>query len=121
VWIEESCPTCRPAGHFAGWFFTLYAGLLVVSIALIRALWTGFKNHNWLPSVLIFGGFLCSLSEPMLDLLGHLRWANDLPFYVFTNFGIQIPPLIPFCYAAFWAWSPISSTCCSSAARASSR
>ena len=114
-------PSDFSAGHFAGWFFTLYAGLLVVSIAVIWALWTGFKNRNWLPSMLIFGGFLCSLLEPMLDLLGHLRWANDLPFYVFTNFGIQIPPLIPFCYAAFWAWSPISSTCCSSAARASSR
>lgn len=36
------------AGHFAGWFFTLYAGVLVVSIALIWALWTGFKNRNWL-------------------------------------------------------------------------
>jgi hypothetical protein len=42
----------------------------------------------------------------MLDLLGHLRWANDLPFYVVTNFGIQIPLLIPFCYAAFLGLEP---------------
>jgi len=99
-------PSDFSAGHFAGWFFTLYAGLLVVSIALVWALWTGLKNRNWLPLMLVFGGFLCSLLEPMLDLLGHLRWANDLPFYVFTNFGIQIPLLIPFCYAAFLGLEP---------------
>jgi hypothetical protein len=99
-------PSDFSAGHFAGWFFTLYAGLLIVSIAVIWALWTGFKKQNWLPLKLIFGGFLCSLLEPMLDLLGHLRWANDLPLYVFTNFGIQIPLLIPFCYAAFLGLEP---------------
>jgi hypothetical protein len=99
-------PSDFSAGAFAGWFFTIYAGLLVVSIALIWAIWTGFKNRNWLPLMLIFGGFLCSLCEPMLDFLGHLRWANDLPFYVFSNFGIDIPLLIPFCYAAFLGLEP---------------
>ena len=99
-------PSDFSAGAFAGWFFTIYAGLLIVSIALIWAIWTGFKNRNWLPLMLIFGGFLCSLCEPMLDFLGHLRWANDLPFYVFSNFGIDIPLLIPFCYAAFLGLEP---------------
>ncbi|WP_422262965.1 hypothetical protein [Mycobacterium sp.] len=99
-------PSDFSAGSFAGWFFTLYAGLLIVSIALIWALYTGFKIKNWLPLLLIFGGFVCSLLEPMLDLLGHLRWANDLPVYVFTNFGISIPLLIPFCYAAFLGLEP---------------
>jgi hypothetical protein len=94
------------AGAFAGWFFTLYAGLLVVSIATIWALYTGFKKRNWLPLLLIGGGLLCSLLEPMLDMLGHLRWANDLPIYAFTNFGIEIPLLIPFCYAAFYGLEP---------------
>lgn len=102
----EPSPSDFGAGAFAGWFFTLYAGLLVVSIALIWGLYTGFKRQNWLPLMLIFGGFLCSLVEPMLDLLGHLRWANDLPFYVFTNFGIDIPLLIPFAYAAFLGLEP---------------
>ena len=31
-------PSDFSAGSFAGWFFTLYAGLLIVSIALIWAL-----------------------------------------------------------------------------------
>ena len=99
-------PSDFSAGSFAGWFFTLYAGLLIVSIALIWALYTGFKKRNWLPLLLICGGFVCSLLEPMLDMLGHLRWANDLPVYVFTNFGISIPLLIPFCYAAFLGLEP---------------
>jgi hypothetical protein len=30
-------PSDFSAGHFAGWFFALYAALLVVSIALIWA------------------------------------------------------------------------------------
>ncbi|GAA4736842.1 hypothetical protein GCM10023199_12750 [Actinomycetospora chibensis] len=94
------------AGPIAGWFFTLYAGAAVIIIALVWATYTGFRKHNWLPLILIGGGFLCSLLEPMLDLLGHLRWANDLPFFVFTNFGIDIPLLIPFCYAAFLGLEP---------------
>jgi hypothetical protein len=57
----------NPSDFSAGWFFTLYAGLLVVSIAVVWALWTGSEHRNWLPSMLIVGGFLCSLLEPMLD------------------------------------------------------
>jgi hypothetical protein len=99
-------PSDFAAGSFAGWFFTMYAGLAVVSIATIWALYVGFKKHNWLPLMLIFGGFLCSLCEPMLDFLGHLRWANDLPPSGYSNFGIAIPLLIPFCYAAFLGLEP---------------
>ncbi|CQD20150.1 hypothetical protein BN1232_04807 [Mycobacterium lentiflavum] len=99
-------PSNFSAGPFAGWFFTLYAGAFLVGIAVIWALFTGFRNRNWLPLLLIAGGFLCSVFEPMLDLLGHLRWANDLPIYAFTNFGIDVPLLIPFCYAAFLGLEP---------------
>ena len=103
--IRPALPTSERARSRAS-FFTLYAGAVGRhGIALIWALYTGFKQ-NWLPLILIGGGFLCSLLEPMLDLLGHLRWANDLPFYVFTNFGIDIPLLIPFCYAAFLGLEP---------------
>jgi hypothetical protein len=104
--LIEPSPSDFSAGPFAGWFFTLYAGLAVVSVAVIWALYVGFKKSNLLPMLLIGGGFLCSLCEPMLDMLGHLRWANDLPFYVFSNFGIDIPLLIPFCYAAFLGLEP---------------
>ena len=105
---EMTLPSPPPfsAGPVAGWFFTLYAGAFLVIVALIWALYVGFKKKNWLPIILIGGGFLCSLCEPMLDFLGHLRWANDLPVYVFHNFGIDIPLLIPFCYAAFLGLEP---------------
>ncbi len=102
----EPAPSDFSAGPFVGWFFTLYAGLGIVSIATIWALYVGFKKKNWLPLLLLGGGLVCSLLEPMLDLLGHLHWANDLPFFVFTNFGIAIPLLIPFCYAAFFGLEP---------------
>jgi hypothetical protein len=36
----------------------------------------------------------------MLDLLGHLHWAENL-VPAFTNFGITVPALIPLCYVAF--------------------
>jgi hypothetical protein len=62
-------PSDFSAGHFAGWFFTLYASLLVVSIAVIWALWTGFKNHNWLPS----------MRQRMLDDEAGRRAATDAP------------------------------------------
>jgi hypothetical protein len=49
----------------------------------------------------------------MLDLVGHLRWSENLHGPAFTNFGIPVPLLIPPCYAlfmgleAYWIWSMI--------------
>ena len=53
-----------------------------------------------MPLLVIGSGLVCSLLEPMLDLLGHLHWANNL-IPAFTNFGITVPALIPLCYVAF--------------------
>lgn len=88
------------AGPWASWGFFFFAGALAVFIAIPWAISRIVKHRDWLPMIIIGSGFICSLLEPMLDLLGHLRWANDLPV-AFTNFGIDIPWLIPFCYAAF--------------------
>ncbi|MBN9735647.1 MULTISPECIES: hypothetical protein [unclassified Pseudonocardia] len=88
------------AGPVASWSFFFIAGALAVFIALPWAVTRLVKHRDTLPILIVGSGFLCSLLEPMLDLLGHLRWANDLPV-AFTNFGIDIPWLIPFCYAAF--------------------
>ncbi len=46
-------------------------------------------------------GFITSFGEPMLDLVGHLRWSENLHGPAFTNFGIPVPLLIPPCYALF--------------------
>lgn len=89
------------AGHAAGWFFTLYAGAAAVALTLPWAIIAFKKHRDSLPILMIIGGFLTSLGEPMLDFVGHLRWAGDLPGPAFSNFGIDIPILIPPCYAAF--------------------
>lgn len=88
------------AGPVASWVFFFVAGALAVFIALPWAISRLVRYRDHLPLLIVGSGFLCSLLEPMLDLLGHLRWARDLPV-AFTNFGIDIPWLIPFCYAAF--------------------
>ncbi|GAA5168279.1 hypothetical protein GCM10023321_62100 [Pseudonocardia eucalypti] len=96
-------PSPPPFGatQFAIWFFFFFAGAAAVFIAVPWCLYAGFKKRNWIPALAVASGFLTSLSEPMLDLLGHLRWANNLPT-AFSNFGIDIPLLIPPCYGAFF-------------------
>lgn len=88
------------ASQAAIWIFFFVAGAAAVLAALPWALYAGFKKKTWIPLLVIASGFLTSLSEPMLDMLGHLRWANNLPT-AFSNFGIDVPWLIPPCYAAF--------------------
>jgi hypothetical protein len=86
---------------FEGWFFTAYAGALVVAFALPWALNCIRKRRDYLPLLMLCAGAITSLGEPMLDHVGHLRWANNLPGPAFSNFGLHIPVLIPPCYALF--------------------
>jgi len=94
-------PSDLVAGPWAAWGFFFVAGAAAVLVALPWAIYAGARKGNWIPLLVIGSGFLCSLVEPMLDFLGHLRWARDLPGPAFVNFGIEIPYLIPPCYAAF--------------------
>src|SRR4051794_15000130 len=89
------------ATDFEAWFFTFWAGLLVVLIALPWALNCIRKRRDYLPILMLATGAITSLGEPMLDHVGHLRWANNLPGPAFSNFGLDIPILIPPCYALF--------------------
>ncbi len=84
---------------FGVWFFLFWAGLLFVVIALPWAL-NAWRKGNVLPILMLGGGLVCSISEPMWDHLGHLRWAEELPD-AFFNFGLDVPILIPPCYALF--------------------
>lgn len=92
-----------PAGFDAGatneWIFFFVAGAAVVLLALPWALRAAAKR-NYIPLLVMASGLLCSLEEAMLDMLGHLHWADDL-IPVYTNFGITVPLLIPLCYVAF--------------------
>jgi hypothetical protein len=86
---------------FEGWFFTAYAGAAVVLLALPWALRRLQKHRDWLPILMLIGGAITSLGEPQLDLVSHLRWANNLPGPAFTMFGLHVPALIPPCYMLF--------------------
>jgi hypothetical protein len=99
-------PNIKPApGDFAAGLpaeiaFFFIAGAAVVIFALPWAIRAAVKSKNYVPLLVVGSGLICSLLEPMLDLLGHLHWANNL-VPAFTNFGITVPALIPLCYVAF--------------------
>ena len=89
------------ATDFEATFFLFWAGLLVVVIALPWAVLRVKRHGDWLPLLALGAGFITSLGEPMLDFVGHLRWAQNLHGPAFSNFGIDIPLLIPPCYGLF--------------------
>ena len=86
---------------FEGWFFTFWAGALIVLVALPWAFLAWRRRGDVLPILALLAGAITSLGEPMLDHVGHLRWADSLPGPAFSNFGLAIPILIPPCYALF--------------------
>ncbi|OSC28385.1 hypothetical protein B8W69_11270 [Mycobacterium vulneris] len=88
---------CSAPAQFAFFFI---AGAAVVIFALPWAIRAAMRSRNYTPLLVIGSGLLCSLCEPMLDMLGHLHWAKNL-VPAFTNFGITVPALIPLCYVAF--------------------
>lgn len=95
----EPHPSDFSAGAGAEWAFFFIAGAAVVILALPWAIRAA-MNRNPIPIIVMISGLICSLEEPMLDILGHLHWANDLET-AFTNFGVPVPALIPLCYVAF--------------------
>jgi hypothetical protein len=86
---------------FEGWFFTFWAGLIVIVFALPWAFMAWKRRGDLLPILALGAGAITSLGEPMLDHVGHLRWAENLPGPAFSNFGLDIPILIPPCYMLF--------------------
>lgn len=80
--------------------FFFVAGAAVVIFALPWAIRAAINSRNFTPLIVLGSGLICSLLEPMLDLLGHLHWSHSL-VPAFTNFGITVPALIPLCYVAF--------------------
>ena len=80
--------------------FFFVAGAAVVVFALPWAIKAAIRSKNYVPLIVMASGLLCSLLEPMLDVLGHLHWAENL-VPAFTNFGVTVPALIPLCYVAF--------------------
>ena len=97
--LLPNAPSLDPS-NFEMWFFLFWAGLLVVVVALPWAIIQFRKGHH-MPALCLAGGLVCSIQEPMWDHLGHLRWAEALPD-AFSNFGLDVPVLIPPCYMLFF-------------------
>jgi hypothetical protein len=106
-------PPPLTASDFDAWFFLFWAGLIVIVFALPWAISVFVKRRDPLPLLMLGAGLITSLGEPMLDLVGHLRWAENLHGPAFSNFGLDIPLLIPPCYAlfmgleAYWVYTVI--------------
>jgi hypothetical protein len=95
-------PADYMANEVVGMLFTVWAGgfgLAVIPWALYRL----FKLKDDVPILMIVGGFICSLLEPMLDMLGHLWWPTNLPGPAFIGYDLHVPFLIPPCYVFFIA------------------
>lgn len=99
--LIQPVPADYLADETAMWFFTVWAGgmALVVLPFVIRKLCQG----DSIPLYIWFGGFICSLAEPMLDHLGHLWWPHNLPGPAFSGYDLGVPWLIPPCYVFFVA------------------
>lgn len=65
----EPHPSNFSAGSGSEWAFFFIAGAAVVILALPWATQAA-KNHNPIPLIVMFSGLICSLEEPMLDILG---------------------------------------------------
>ena len=93
-----------PADYFANdivaMLFTVWAGGFGIAV-IPWALYRWFKKRDDVPLMIIFGGLLCSLIEPMLDHLGHLWYPTNLPGPAFVGYNLHIPYLIPPCYVFF--------------------
>lgn len=101
------------ASTFGAWFFLFWAGAFVVLLALPWAIKRFIRYRDTLPILMLLSGAVTSLGEPMLDHVGHLRWAHNLLGPAFVNFDLPIPILIPPCYMLFmglesyWIWMVI--------------
>lgn len=105
-WIEITSGVILPvpAGYQANetvaWLYTAWAGafaLLILPWIFRRLL----KEKDVIPLLMWAGGMICSLTEPMLDDLGHLWYPTNLPGPAFVGFGVNIPWLIPLAYSFF--------------------
>jgi len=93
-------PSDYRANHTAAVLFTIWAGGFAV-LALPYCIYRLRRHGDVVALYAWLGGFILSLGEPMLDYLGHLWWPTNLPGPAFKGYGLNVPLLIPPCYAFF--------------------
>ncbi len=106
-------PPPLTASDVEGWLFVGLTFGLILFVVLPWAIRRATRDGEYLPLFALGAGSLCCLGEPMYDLVGHVRWAQNLPGPAFHNFGIDIPLMIPPSYSifmgleAYWIWTII--------------
>ena len=107
-WMEMSYGDWLPvppdlvAPDLVATLFTIWAGGFGIAV-IPWALYHLIKSKDDVPILMIVGGFICSLLEPMLDNLGHLWYPTNLPGPAFVGYELNVPYLIPPCYVFFIA------------------
>ncbi|NKI15823.1 hypothetical protein HCU74_00170 [Spongiibacter sp. KMU-166] len=74
-----------PEGGMYAYLLFGFLGL----IAVLHALYTGFKHKQWIPLLLCFGGVLAVTVEPMYDVLGGIIYRDT--FFGFEAFNLNTP------------------------------
>jgi hypothetical protein len=75
-----------------------FGATAIAAIAL--ACYWAVTRHDALPIVTCFGAAICSLNEPIYDILGKIVYAENNPI-AFTAFGRQIPWFLVIGYIAW--------------------
>ena len=93
-------PDSFQAGETSMWLFTFWAGGFAI-LALPYCIYRQVKHGDPVAIYAWIGGWILSLGEPMLDILGHLWWPTNLPGPAFVAYDLHVPLLIPPCYVFF--------------------
>ena len=96
----QDVPDDYKAGSTSKWLFTIWAGgfaLLVLPYCIYRIS----RHGDAVPLFVWLGSLPLTLGEPMLDHLGHLWWADNLPLTTVHGYGLSVPLLNAFAYVFF--------------------
>lgn len=90
------------AAETAGDVYTIFLAALFVAVAG-WLIYEAVHRKTALPVLLLVGGAVTSLQEPMLDVLGLVWWPENLPGPAFTIFDREMPYLVPIGYTFYVA------------------
>ncbi|MDD5175070.1 MAG: hypothetical protein PHQ05_01425 [Sterolibacterium sp.] len=75
---------------------------ICAAIALIYGLRLALINRELIPLLVILGGGVAVLAEPMVDVFGMCYWTENGQWTLFESFGRKIPVIGLFGYIAFF-------------------
>lgn len=85
-----------------GVIYTVFLAALFVGV-VGWLIFEAVRRRSALPILLLVGGAVTSLQEPMLDVLGLVWWPENLPGPAFTIFDRPMPYLVPIGYTFYVA------------------